>query len=332
MDATVSDKTRQRKLQYTAEFLVWAANRGLTEEDVLLPSENTLCNFAALFARKLAGGTTKAKVSVVKSWVQRRGLAWEGGNNLRNILNGIECRAPASSFRDQRPPVKKEHLSTLFDELDLSGSCGLDHVMAAVSVGCFYGQLRGGEILPQSSNPADFNPSELPTVKDLNAPNQNGDRKLRLPKTKTKQSRGKEVLLHIPRKDPDSPTRAWQEHIQVNILGPDDPLVAYWDKNNELRVLSKAVFLNQCNTVWLRHNIPHMTSHCFRIGGTTHYLVQRIPPDIVKMLGRWKSDAFLKYWRDLDSLASIYLHQHHAQLSYTNCLQDSRAQCHYAPY
>ncbi|KAE9382663.1 hypothetical protein BT96DRAFT_1049377 [Gymnopus androsaceus JB14] len=308
MDAAVSDKTRQRKLQYAAEFLVWAANHGLTEEDVLPPSENTLCNFAALFAGKLAGGTAKAKVSAVKSWVQRRGLTWEGGNNLRNVLNGVERRAPASSFRDQRPPVKKEHLSTLFDELDLSGSCGLDHAMAAVSTGCFYGQLRGGEILPQSSDPADFNPSELPTVKDLKAPNENGDRKLKLPKTKTKQSRGEEVI-YSPQPGRTSPTRAWREHIRVNRLGPDDPLVAYRDESDELKVLSKTVFLK-------RHNIPRMTGHCFRIGG--------IPPDIVKMLGRWKSDAFLKYWRDLDSLASIHLHRHHAQLSYTNRLQDLR--------
>ncbi|KAE9399000.1 hypothetical protein BT96DRAFT_994280 [Gymnopus androsaceus JB14] len=203
--------------------------------------------------------------------------------------------------------------------------------MAAVSAGCFYGQLRGGEILPQSSNPADFNPSKLPTVKDLKAPNQNGDRKLRLPKTKTKQLRGKEVV-YSPQPGCTSSTRAWWKHIQVNRLGPDDPLIVYRDEIDKLRVLSKAVFLKQYNTVWSRHNIPRMTGYCFRIGGTTHYLVQGIPPDVVKMLGCWNLDTFLKYWRDLDSLASIHLHQHHAQLSYTNCLQDSRAQHHYAPY
>ncbi|KAE9398388.1 hypothetical protein BT96DRAFT_799168, partial [Gymnopus androsaceus JB14] len=186
----ISDKTRQRKLQYTAEFLVWAAEQGLTEEDVLPPSEATLYNFAASFAGKLAGGTAKAKVSAVKGWVQKRRLAWEGGNNLRNVLNGVERKTPASSFHDQRPPMKKEHLSTLFDELDLSGSCGLNHAMAVVRPGCFYGQLRGSEILLQSFDPADFNPSHLPTVKDLKAPNKNSDRRLRLPKTKTKQSRG----------------------------------------------------------------------------------------------------------------------------------------------
>ncbi|KAE9401771.1 hypothetical protein BT96DRAFT_1091069 [Gymnopus androsaceus JB14] len=242
IDAAVSENTRQRKLQYTAEFLIWAADQALTEEEVLPPSEATLCNYAASFAGRLASGMTKAKLSVVKGWVQRRGLAWEG----------------ASSFRKQQPPVKKEHLSILFDELDLSDSCGLDHAMAAASAGCFYGQLRGSEILPLSSNPTDYNPSQLPMFKDLRAANENGDRKLRLPKTKTAQSRGEEVV-YSPQPGHTSPTRAWREHIRVNRLGPDDPLLAYRDENDELKVLTKAIFLKRCNAVWSMHNIPCMT-------------------------------------------------------------------------
>ncbi|KAE9389364.1 hypothetical protein BT96DRAFT_1003314 [Gymnopus androsaceus JB14] len=236
MDAAVSDKTRQRKLQYAAEFLVWAANHGLTEEDVLPPSENTLCNFAASFAGKLAGGTAKAKGEIICG--------------TSSMASNVEL--PASSFRDQRPPVKKEHLSTLFDELDLSGSCGLDHAMAAVSTGCFYGQLRGGEILPQSSDPADFNPSELPTVKDLKAPTRTvtGSSSSRKPRLNSREARKSSTPLSLVA---PSPTRAWRERIR-------------------------------CNAVWSRHNIPRMTGHCFRIGGTTHYLVQGEIPNIVKML------------------------------------------------
>ncbi|KAE9389703.1 hypothetical protein BT96DRAFT_834533, partial [Gymnopus androsaceus JB14] len=85
-------------------------------------------------------------------------------------------------------------------------------------------------------------------------------------------------------------------------------LLGYRDDSGELKVLTKSVFLKRCNQIWSEHGIPHMTGHCFRIGGTTHYLIQGIAPNIVKMLGRWKSDAFLKYWRDLESLASIHLH------------------------
>ncbi|KAE9386407.1 hypothetical protein BT96DRAFT_839276, partial [Gymnopus androsaceus JB14] len=109
-------------------------------------------------------------------------------------------------------------------------------------------------------------------------------------------------------------------------------LLSYRDESGELRVLTKSVFLKRCNKAWARHNVPRMTGHCFRIGGTTYYLTQGIAPDIVKMLGRWKSDAFLKYWRDLDSLASIHLHRHHAQRSYAHRLQTSRTQNGFAPY
>ncbi|KAE9400516.1 hypothetical protein BT96DRAFT_819072 [Gymnopus androsaceus JB14] len=307
MDAAVSEKTNRRKLLYTAEFLDWAGEQGLHEEDVLPPSEATLCNYAALFAGKLAGGTTRAKLSAVKSWVQRRGLVWNGRDSLRNVLSGVERRAPSSSFREQRPPVKKEHLSILFDELDLSDACGLDRALAAASAGCFYSQLRGGEIFPPSADPNDYDSSSFPTVKDLRPPNKNGDRKLKLPKTKVSQSRGEEVI-YSPQPGRTSPTRAWREHIRVNRLGPDDPLMAYREDNGELKVLTKPTFLKRCNAVWSKHNIPRMTGHCFRIGGTTHYLVIGIPPDVVKALGRWKSDAFLRYWRDLESLASIHLH------------------------
>ncbi|KAE9404092.1 hypothetical protein BT96DRAFT_813919 [Gymnopus androsaceus JB14] len=321
MDTAVSEKTNRRKLLYTAEFLEWAGERGLCKEDILPPSKATLCNYAALFAGKLAGGTTRAKLSAVKSWVQRQGLVWNGRDSLRNVLSGIEHRAPTSLFRKQRPPVKKEHLSILFNELDLSDASGMDCALAAASAGCFYSQLRGGEIFPPSADPNDYNSSSFPTVKDLKPPNKNGDRKLKLPKTKVSQG---EEVIYSPQPGCTSPTRGWQEHIRVNKLGPDNPLMVYRDKNSELKVLTKPTFLKRCNAVWSKHNIPCMTGHCFCIGGTTNYLILGIPPDVVKALGRWKSDAFLRYWRDLESLASIHLHRHHTQQTYANHIQTTR--------
>ncbi|KAE9389217.1 hypothetical protein BT96DRAFT_768922, partial [Gymnopus androsaceus JB14] len=274
----------------------------------LPPSGATLCNFAASFAGKLAGATAKAKLSAVKSWVQKCGLAWNGRDNLRNTLNSVEYRAPSSSFRDQRPPIKKEHLSLLFDTLILAGDCSLDYAMAAASAGCFYGQLRCGKILPLSADPNDYNPKVLPIIKDLQPANKNSDRKLKLLETKVEQTRGEEVIFS-PQPGCTSPMRAWREHICVNHLGLNDPLLGYRDDSSELKVLMKPVFLKRYNQVWSMHSIPRMTGHCFRIGGITHYLIQGIPPDVVKMLGCWKSDALLKYWRDLDSLASIHLHR-----------------------
>ncbi|KAK0231382.1 hypothetical protein IW262DRAFT_1262014, partial [Armillaria fumosa] len=56
------------------------------------------------------------------------------------------------------------------------------------------------------------------------------------------------------------------------------------------------------------------TGHCFHIGGTTHYLVNGINPDIVKVLGRWKSDVFQRYWRNLKILGILH----------TECMEGDR--------
>lgn len=189
---------------------------------------------------------------------------------------------------------------------------------------CFFGQLRAGEVFPTSSNnPSDYDFAWLPAVKDLRPANKSGDRKLHLPKTKVSQLQGETVIL-TTQLGGVSPTRALHEHICINHLRPDDPLLAYRDENNDLKVLSKMCFLKRCNNIWSTLGIPKMTGHCFCIGGTTHFLIAGVPPDIVKALGRWKSDTILRYWRDLDSLASVYLHQLHTQCSYADQLNNHR--------
>ncbi|PBK61670.1 hypothetical protein ARMSODRAFT_896561, partial [Armillaria solidipes] len=49
-----------------------------------------------------------------------------------------------------------------------------------------------------------------------------------------------------------------------------------------------------------------LTGHCFRIGGTTFYLVMGINPDVVKAIGRWTSEAFKRYWRNVEQLGILY--------------------------
>ncbi|KAG1834998.1 hypothetical protein F4604DRAFT_1505732, partial [Suillus subluteus] len=68
-------------------------------------------------------------------------------------------------------------------------------------------------------------------------------------------------------------------------------------------------FLNCCNEIWKRADLFELSGHCFRIGGAMELLLRgtpeslcvlvipTTPPDIVAMQGRWKSRAFLEYWR-----------------------------------
>ncbi|KAF8330264.1 hypothetical protein F5887DRAFT_94759 [Amanita rubescens] len=83
----------------------------------------------------------------------------------------------------------------------------------------------------------------------------------------------------------------------------DDPNIAiasYLTPRGTRKLLTTSKFLKKCNEIWRAHNRQRYTGHCFRISGTTHYLLQAINPDVVRIMGCWSSDAFIRYWRQLD--------------------------------
>ncbi|KAJ3767476.1 hypothetical protein FB446DRAFT_793152 [Lentinula raphanica] len=148
----------------------------------------------------------------------------------------------------------------------------------------FYGQMHAGEALSKNTEIQDYE-DHLPRVKGLGMPNNRGARILKLQRTKTQRT----------------------YRVETNNLSADDPLFTYHDSRGGLQVMMKKVFLQSCNKIWHQHNVPRMTGHCFCIGGTTHYLPSGVAPDVVKALGRWRSDAFLCYWRNIEELARVHL-------------------------
>lgn len=50
-----------------------------------------------------------------------------------------------------------------------------------------------------------------------------------------------------------------------------------------------------------------MPGHAFRIGGATELLLEGVSPDIVQVQGRWKSQAFLEYWRRIESILPLFI-------------------------
>jgi hypothetical protein len=55
--------------------------------------------------------------------------------------------------------------------------------------------------------------------------------------------------------------------------------------------------MNFINVIWAERNLGCVTGHAFRISGTTELLRRDVPPDMVRVAGRWASDRFLRYWR-----------------------------------
>ncbi|KAG2748063.1 hypothetical protein P692DRAFT_201663971, partial [Suillus brevipes Sb2] len=97
------------------------------------------------------------------------------------------------------------------------------------------------------------------------------------------------------------PIRALELHLSLNTFDDHLPLFCYISPSG-IRCLTRRRFMSRCNSVWSASGIPNTTGHSFRIGGTTEMLLSGVPPDVVKALGRWSSDAFLRYWRKLELL------------------------------
>jgi hypothetical protein len=88
-----------------------------------------------------------------------------------------------------------------------------------------------------------------------------------------------------------------EEYLKHTLPAPGSALFAYFRTDGRLITLTKRVFLERVNNIWTKHGWVRITGHSFRIGGTTELLRRGVPPEIVKMAGRWASDSFLRYWR-----------------------------------
>lgn len=224
---------------------------------------------------------------------------------LEKVLRGVERATPSSSIRVQRPPITIDMLRILHSELDHTNS--LDAAIMAAASLAFYSQLRLGELLPQVEDLKSFDPRLHPVVANIGAAHSAaGSRSLHLPWSKTKRSRGEDVVVARQQGRTD-PVGALKHHIRTSKLSSSSPIASYTDSKGRLVGLTKRKFLRRCNEIWHRNGFQRFTGHSFRIGGTTYYLLAGVNPDVVKVFGRWASNTFLKYWRALDSLASMHI-------------------------
>ena len=306
-EAAISKSTQAKDNSRLREFLSFCRGLGIESDYVLPAKEDLLMAWAASYAGRLAGKTVGAKLLAVKKEHERRNLVWYGGPLLRRVLKGIEEIRPASSFHDKRSPVTIQMLEDL--NKGLSRSSGLDICIRAIALLAFFCQLRIGEILPPKQSLNEFNPLHHATFTHIaQSTAQNGACNLHLPWSKTQKSRGDDVW--IPRQEaPLDPIHAIHKHFVKNRLRRSHPIAAYRDIHDNVVTLTRSKFIHRINTILKATNkgYPRITGHCFRIGGTTFYLISDVPPDMVKKFGRWRSQAFLEYWRCLDYLGAIHI-------------------------
>jgi hypothetical protein len=305
--AAVSITTQKKDASRLREFLSFCEGLGIKTRDALPAREDILLAWASSYAGRLAGKTVGAKLRAIHKEHDRLGLTWFGGDRLRKVLKGVEELRPPSSFRSKRAPVT----ISMLEELDrgLNRSSGLDICIRAVCLLSFFCQLRSGEILPPTQSLKKFNPQRHATFANIaDSTAENGACNLHLPWSKTQKARGDDVW--IPRQEaPLDPIHAIHKHFIKNKLNINHPIAAYRDLQGNIVTLTRSKFVHRINKILgdTKKGYPRVSGHCFRIGGTTFYLVSGVPPDMVKKFGRWRSQAFLEYWRCLDYLGAIHI-------------------------
>lgn len=127
-----------------------------------------------------------------------------------------------------------------------------------------------------------------------------------IPWSKTAHTDGEDIVA-TKVDDLTNPYDALLHHLSANAAVPADAPLFAFETTEGWSPMTKAWFLTRCNDVWKSSNLPVLSGHCFRIGGATELLLRGVPPDMVATQGRWKSRAFLEYWRRIEAILPIFI-------------------------
>ena len=288
------------------QFIRFCDMEGIPEHLRFPADEFVLCAFAASSVRRHSVNTPRNRLSALKAWHAIHNMEWKGSSRLRYVLNGVHNLAPDSSRYLPRPPVNAIMILQLVHRLDLDSP--VDVAIAAGAVTAFWGQCRLGELLPSNLSPSStaFLPVRSGFRRSLRNPH---SCILHLPRTKT-HSHGQDVVL-VEQHATIDPISLLKRHLRINNI-PNDAYIFSFRTDQGLTPLTKSFFLRRCNEIWHPLSYPKTTGHCFRIGGTTELLVAGTPPDVVKAMGCWSSDSFMRYWRALDDIAPRHVRHLHS--------------------
>jgi hypothetical protein len=293
LEHSLASSTTENYARLVEKFINWARTLGFTDQEIQPASEDLVCVYIAQIVGTYGESHAKNIKHAIRAWNIQHGYAWHPSQRLDAIISGIRKAKPSGASKEKRPPVTLEMMKVLRQGLDLIRA--EDACCWANACTAFWGSCRLGELLPKTVK--GFELRKQPLLSDILIDSKDCIT-IHLPYTKTMQNNGEDS--HIFRQNaPLDPLCAIRHHVARSQLAPGDMLASYRSEEGSLHTFSKDTFLKKCNAIWLANGVTRMTGHSFRIRGATVFLENGTESDVVKKLGRWKSDAALLYWRNL---------------------------------
>jgi len=302
LHAGLSHPTRSTYATGVRAYQRFCDESGVPVGDRIPANEARLIEFVAWCSTTVAPPTIKVYLSAVRSWHVDNGYGDPtiGRLQLERVVRGAQ--RIGSQPRQVRLPLTIEILRRIWAvEVDQ----GWDDVMfrAAISLG-FFGFLRLGELtLPTATTP--FDPRVHATVGDLTF-GQHAQAgpfvAFRIKVSKTDPFRQGSTVHLGTTGMPICPVNALSTYLTyrpVKAQQGSSLNVSPLFIDNDGRILTKAVFIAMMR---VRMQTAGLDAHAFsghslRIGAATTAAAAGLPDWLIKAMGRWKSDAYLRYVR-----------------------------------
>lgn len=276
-------------------------------EDLRAPVDNLILkSFVATLAGIYSATAITNYTSAIRAWHIVHGIEWKIGDpEMAAIIKGAKQMAPRSSTKEKREPMSKSFIEKLRPHF--SDTIPLDVAVFACLTSAFWSTARLGELTVQ--NLLAFNPAIHVKRSNLGeSTDRNGleTTTIHVPETKANRSEGE--TLYWARQEGDSdPKGALLRHLEVNNPAENFHLFGYRNKDGKMIPLTRTTFLKRLSEATKTAKLQRLHGHSIRIGSTLEYLLRGLPFDVVKVKGRWNSDAFHQYLRDHAKILAPYM-------------------------
>ncbi|KAF6749410.1 hypothetical protein DFP72DRAFT_818908 [Ephemerocybe angulata] len=273
-------------------------------------SESLLLEFIAACAGQYSGSTVANYVFGIEAWHNVHRVPWRIPKAVVSLaLRAANNLAPPPNA--PRPPVTIETMSAVLAHLDLS--LPLDAAVWACMTTTYWSISRLGEFVLKSAAAVKEGhhvkrcDMDLDRCEDRNATTPLYVTTFFIPSTKSSKIKG-ETTQWAAQRGPCDPRAAMLNHLQINEPARDAHLFTYRNpKTRKLVPLTRAAFLTRVNTALAAGSHSPIKGHCLRIGGVLEWLLRGLSFEVVKVMGRWASDAFIVYLRKRSAVLAPYI-------------------------
>lgn len=287
-------------------FHAFCNARGVSETDRAPASRELVTEFVGSIIGFYAQSTIKNYYYAILAWHRIHLLPISTKDDEIELLFKTAAKvSPPQSKRTKREPLRTETIQKIHAVID--PTIPIDVAVYACLTTSFYAIARLGEFTTKRMDDK-FDPAKHISLNGLALESDNSNNQvhtLHIPSTKASPTTGEKVQW-AKQNDTTDPVSALEKHIALNKPGPNEHLFAF-TANGLRHPLSKRKFQEHLATLATKANVKSKFGHNIRIGGTLEYLLRKIPFEVVKVIGRWSSDAFHIYLRKHGQILAQYL-------------------------